>query len=356
MNKRVLHISVKLFQWFMPMFLFLLILTSCQENAYPEDHEQLTENERIVIRLSHVVGENTPKGLASRYFAERMKEKTNGYVEVQVFPNSTLYKDGEEMEALVDGDVQMIAPSTSKLTSLIPEWQVIDLPFAFEEVSEVDEYLHSPPGNVLEKKLEEKGMYPLAFWNNGFKQMTNNNRPLKKPGDFTDLDFRVMSSEILIKQFELMDANAQIETFDQVFMKLDKNKVNAQENTFSNIVNKNIQSVQDYLTISNHGYLGYIVLMNDDFWHSLSDDIQVIILETLEETSEWEMEISEEVNEESLETLKECDCIDIHEITKEEQKEWEDALDPLYEEFKERFGAQYIDYLPKNKTNKEEKK
>lgn len=251
------------------------------------------------------------------------------------------------MDALIDGDIQMIAPSTSKFTSLIPEWQVIDLPFAFENVNEVDDYLQSPPGRVLQKKMEEKGMFPLAFWDNGFKQMTNNERPLQRPEDFNDLRFRVMSSEILVKQFEALNANAKIETFDQVYIKLDKDKLNAQENTFSNIVNKNIQHVQSHLTISNHGYLGYLVLMNDSFWYNLPDDIQVIILETMKEASVYEMEISKEIDEESLEILEECECIDIHDITEEEQKEWEEAFEPLYEEFKERYGAQYIEYLPK---------
>lgn len=251
------------------------------------------------------------------------------------------------MDALIDGDVQMIAPSTSKLTSLIPEWQVIDLPFAFEGVDEVNNYFKSPPGKVLQKKTEEKGMFPLAFWDNGFKQMTNNKRPLQQPKDFNDLRFRVMSSEVLVKQFEALNADAKIENFDQVFIKLDKDKLNAQENTFSNIVNKNIQLVQDHLTISNHGYLGYLVLMNDNFWYNLPDEIQVIILETMREANVYEMEISKEINEESLVILEDCDCIDIHYMTEEEKKEWEEAFEPLYEMFKKRYGAQYIEYLPK---------
>src|SRR5699024_10289857 len=114
---------------------------SCQMKSYPKDYEQLSDEERIVIRLSHVVGENTPKGLASRYFAEKVKERTDGYVEVQVFPNSKLYKDGEELDALIDGDIQMIIPATSKITPLVPEWQVIDLPFAFADVYEIYDYL-----------------------------------------------------------------------------------------------------------------------------------------------------------------------------------------------------------------------
>src|SRR5699024_8757833 len=233
--------------------------------------------------------------LASRYFAEKVKERTDGYVEVQVFPNSKLYKDGEELDALIDGDIQMIIPATSKITPLVPEWQVIDLPFAFADVYEIYDYLGSPAGKVLKKKLEEEGMYPLVFWDNGFKQMTNNENPLHKPEDFTDLQFRVMSSEVLVEQFALLDADAKIETFDQVFSNLEKEKVNAQENTFSNIVNKNMYDVQEYITVSNHGYLGYLVLMNADFWHSLPDDIQVIILDVLDETTAWEIEVAQEV-------------------------------------------------------------
>jgi len=323
-------------------------------NAYPEDHEQLSEEERIVIRFSHVVGENTPKGLASRYFAEQVKERTNGYVEVQVFPNSKLYRDGEELDALLKGDIQMIAPATSKVTSLVPEWQVIDLPFAFQNVEEVQQYLHSPAGIVLEKKLEEKGLYPMAFWDNGFKQLTNTERPIKYLEDFEGLKFRVMSSEVLEDQFTLLDATAEVETFDQVFRNLDNKKLNAQENTFSNIVNKNLHGLQDYLTVSNHGYLGYLVLINADFWYELSDEIQVIILDVIEEVNEWEMKMAKEVNEENYHILKNCNCIEMYELSKKEQQSWEEALLPVYDSFAEKYGAQYIDYLPKYQNLKED--
>lgn len=322
--------------------------------SYPQDHEQLDEDERIVIRFSHVVGENTPKGLASRYFAELVKEWTDGYVEVQVFPNSTLYKDGEELDALIDGDIQIIAPSTSKVTTLIPEWQVIDLPFAFQNVEEVQDYLDSPAGKVLEKKLGEKGMYLIDFWDNGFKQMTNTERPLTSPEDFKNLKFRVMSSEVLRKQFSSLEASAQIETFDELFRRLEANKLNAQENTFSNIVNKNIHSLQDYLTVSNHGYLGYLVLMNADFWHELPDDIQLVILEAFKEATTYEMQMAQEVNDENYETLKACDCIEIHELSETEKQSWEEALMPVYDFFEAEYGLQYLEYLPRYENNEEE--
>lgn len=332
--------------------LLMLGLAACSVGAYPEDHEQLSEDERIVIRFSHVVGENTPKGQASRKFAERVHERTDGYVEVQVFPNSYLYRDGEELEALLDGDIQMIAPSTSKLTELVPEWQVIDLPFAFDNVAQVKAYLDSPVGQVLRDKLEQHGMYPLAFWDNGFKQMTNNRNPLIEPEDFQGLRFRVMSSEVLEEQMRLLHAEPHVDTFDQVFPLLEGGKIDAQENTISNIVSKKTHTKQDYITISNHGYLGYVVLTNKAFWSDLPDDIQVILLETMEEVTAWEMEISQEINRKNKRTLETCGCIDIHELTDEERQVWKEVLSPLHTAFAEQFGEQYIQYLPNG--NKED--
>ncbi|MCT1578354.1 DctP family TRAP transporter solute-binding subunit [Oceanobacillus kimchii] len=338
-----------LFQWYKTslVIIFLFLLNACQVQSYPEDHEQLSEEERIVIRFSHVVGEETPKGLASRKFAELVEERTDGYVEVQVFPNSFLYKDGEEIEALLAGDVQMLAPSTSKITALVPEWKVIDIPFAFENEEEIHDYLNSSAGKILEDKLVQKGFYPLAFWESGFKQVTNNRNALHYPEDFEGLEFRIMSSDILKEQFSLLGAHAQVETFDQVFPLLEQGVLNAQENTYSNIVSKNIHKVQDHLTVSNHGYLGYLVLINDDFWKSLPDEVQVIIIDVMEEVTEWEIKKARELNVQEYEYLQECQCINIHELSDEEKNTWEETLDPLYERFTEKYGSQYIHYLPR---------
>lgn len=318
--------------------------------TYPVDHEQLSEDERIVIRLSHVVGENTPKGLASRRFAEKIYEKTNGFIEVQVFPNSNLYKDGEEIEALMSGSVQIIAPATSKMTAIVPELQVLDLPYAFRSVSDVEEYIESPAGKVLQRKLEDEGLYLLGYWPNGFKQMTNSEKKIQSYRDFKDsqLNFRVMANGVLTNQYELLGAKAQVETFDRVYSELEAENVNAQENTFSNIVNKNIYELQKYLTISNHGFLGYFILINGEFWNGLTDEIKMVILETMEEVSEWVTEIAEHSNKESYEALLDCDCIEIYELSGREKRELERQFTPIYEEFSQKYGPQYIDYLPKN--------
>lgn len=330
-----------------------MLLSACQPSAYPVDHEQLSEDERIVIKFSHIVGENTPKGLAARKFARLVKERTDGFVEVQIFPNGYLYKDGEELEALLKGEIQMVAPAMSKLSSISPEWGVIDLPYAFQTSEEVKEYLQGSMGKVLFHKLQMRGYHPLGIWDNGFKQITNNVRPLIEPEDFSGLKFRIMSSSVLASQFQQLNAASQTKSFNEVYQLLDSQKVNAQENTFSNIASKNLHSLQNYLTISDHGYLGYVILMNNEFWNSLPESVKSIIEETMEEITEWEYKIAKELNEQSLNELVDCDCVDIHYLEADEKQRWEKAFKPVYQEFEERFGADYIKNLPKSKKEED---
>jgi tripartite ATP-independent transporter DctP family solute receptor len=339
---------------FILCLLILIISTfafACEARTYPEDQEQLSTDERIVIRFSHVVGEETPKGMASRRFAELVEERTDGYVEVQVFPNSFLYKDGEELDALLAGDVQMIAPSTSKVTGLQSEWQVFDLPYAFRDFKEIQQYLGSPVGERMQDGLKQEGMVPLAFWDNGFKQMTNNRHDLIQPADFQGLRFRIMSSEVLEEQFAVLQASSRVDTFDQVFPLLEQGEIDGQENTFSNIVNRNIYDLQDYMTISNHGYLFYTVLINEAFWEELPAHIQETIREVMEEVTEWEMELAQEMNAQDRAFLESCQCVSVYELNEAERQMWEEALQPLYESYEKRFGASYIEHLPKNKSN-----
>lgn len=329
----------------------LIILAACQTTDYPVDHEQLSKEERIVIAFSHIVGENTPKGLAARRLAELVKERTNGQVEIQVFPNGYLYRDGEEMKALLRGDIQMIAPAMSKLSNVAPEWEVFDLPFAFEKNEEVRDFLSGHMGEILFRKLEMKGFHPVGIWDNGFKQMTNSIRPLHEPKDFLGLKFRIMPSSVISKQFKELNAMTQANSFNEVYQMLERGEMNAQENTFSNIVSKNLHFLQSYLTISNHGYLGYVILMNQEFWESLPKDIKIILHEAMKEVSEWQYKIAKDLNEEALRELKNCDCIEIYHLTSEEKHSWGKVFKPIYQQFEARFGADYIKNLPKHKVD-----
>ncbi|WP_254118921.1 DctP family TRAP transporter solute-binding subunit [Bacillus sp. FJAT-29790] len=327
--------------------LLLVFLFGCQSTGYPMDFEQLSEEERIVIRFSHVVGEETPKGLAARKFAQLLKERSNNYVEVQVFPNGFLYKDGEELEALLQGDVQMIAPATSKVTSLIPEWSVIDLPFAFDSYQEVHDYLAGPIGQELAAEFDNEGLLMLGMWDNGFKQMSNRSYPIYRPDDLEQLKMRIMPSDIIYRQFSLSGAVPKELDFNNVFHHLENGDIDGQENTLSNITSKNLHLLQNYLTVSNHGYLGYVLLMNKQFWDGLPDNVQKLILDTLEEVNEWERETAHNLNAKKLAELESCDCINIYHLTTEERQTWERAFKPVYDFYAERFGAEYIDSLPK---------
>ncbi|WP_245308384.1 DctP family TRAP transporter solute-binding subunit [Halalkalibacter urbisdiaboli] len=326
-----------------------ILLTGCGAKSYPEDHEQLSEDERIIIRFSHIVGEQTPKGLAARRFAKLIKERSNGYIEVQVFPNGYLYKDGEELEALKKGDIQMIAPATSKITNIVPEWQILDLPFAFHNVEEVHDYLEGKIGNRLMTKLEAKGFYPVSTWDNGFKQMTNSSHPLREIEDFSGLQLRVMPSPVLKAQFSELNTRTQSNSFNEVFHLLENKEIVGQENTFSNIYSKNLQLLQNYLTVSNHGYLGYVVLMNKTFWDGLPEDVQSLLQETMDEVAVWERMIAQELNSLNFRELEKCNCIDIHHLTADEKRLWEEAFEPVYQQVEYKFGTEYIRQLPKNK-------
>ncbi len=335
--------------------IILFVLSGCQPSAYPKDYEQLSEDERIVIRFSHVVGEDTPKGLAARKFAQLVKERSEGFVEVQVFSNGFLYKDGEEMEALLNGDVQMIAPATSKVTTLIPEWSVIDLPFAFDEHEEVHDYLAGPAGRELASTFDNQGIQMLGIWDNGFKQLSNRNDPIRRPEDLKQLKMRIMPSDILYEQFTIMGAIPKKIDFNVVFHHLENGDIDGQENTMSNITSKNLHLLQNHLTISNHGYLGYVLLMNKEFWDGLPEDVRELVQVALVEVSEWEWEMAQQLNSKNLKELEDCQCIDIHHLTPEERLDWENAFEPVYDYYIERFGAKYVEALPKirNGSNSE---
>lgn len=313
------------------ILVFLAILTAgCQKRAL--DMEQYGDDERIVIKFSHVVSEFTPKGLAARRFAELVHERTQGRVEVQVYPNSQLYMDGEEVDALINNHVQMIAPATAKMTEYFPELLFFDLPYLFENYEQVHEFIDSSYGKKLLQSFRTQGILTLAMWDNGFKVMTSN-RPLRMPEDFSGLRFRIMPSRVLVEQFVQLGAEARDLPFSDVYAALEKKEVDAAENTPSNIYSKRFYLVQAHMTVSNHGYLGYLVLTNETFWMSLPEDIRVILETTLEEVTEWERQIAQEQNERDLRLIVKSGQIDVHYLSEAEKMAWRDALTPLHNKF-----------------------
>ena len=228
----------------------------------------------IVIKFSHVVTENTPKGKGALKFKELAESRTHGRVKVEVYPNSTLYKDGEEMNALQLGSVQMLAPSVSKFGPLgVREYEAFDLPFMFDSYDDLHKVTEGPVGKALFDKLQSKGIVGLAYWDNGFKEMTAN-KPLKRVADFRGLKMRIQSSKVLDSQFRTLGAVPQVMAFSEVYQALQTGVVDGTENTPSNIYTQKMHEVQKYLTVSDHGYIGYAVIANKTFWDGLPPDIR----------------------------------------------------------------------------------
>ena len=299
----------------------------------PYDDEQIGLDDQIIINFSHVVAENTPKGLAAIKFAELVKEKSNGKMIVQIFPNGVLYNDKNELTALKEGDIQMIAPTISKMTEALPSWQVLDLPFIFENDEQVYEVLHGELSKDLLHELKSLDIHGLTFWHNGFKQMASQTAPLLEVEDFKNLSIRSMPSTILKEQFTLLKAKPLVTTFNDLYAASQSNEIIAQENTISNLYSKGYYKMQPNITLSNHGILAYSVLMNENFWKNLNDEQQKIIEDSLNEMQRWQHDQAIALNEENLQQLKTMDQVQIHSLTVKQLNHWKQALQPIYKSY-----------------------
>ena len=301
----------------------------------------------IVIKFSHVVAPNTPKGKGADKFKELAEKYTNGKVTVEVYPNSTLYKDKEELEALQLGAVQMLAPSNSKFGPMgVKDFEVFDLPFLLPNLASLRKVTEGPIGQAMLKKLDSKGMIGLAYWDNGFKQMSAN-KPLRMPDDYKGLKFRIQSSKVLEAQFRALGAIPQVMAFSEVYQALQTGVVDGQENTPSNMYTQKFHEVQKYTTLTNHGYIGYVVVVNKKFWEDLPADIRTQLTKAMDEATVYSNEISEKENAESLDDIKKSGKTELITPTAAETAAMRKAMEPLYQEMAGRVGKQLIDDVVK---------
>lgn len=316
----------------------------------PYDEEQAGLSEQVTIHFSHVVAKNTPKGVAAQYFANLVDKKSGGSIQVAIYPDGILYNDDTEFDALINNRVQMLAPTTSKMTEYLPTWELFDLPFLIENEEQLKIALTGKTADDLLDELSKYNIKGLAFWSNGFKHMTSRDKPLIHPNDFKNLHIRTMSSDLLERQFELLGAEPLPSSFADVYGDLAQNTIDAQENTASNIYSKGFYTVQNHLTLSHHGVLNYSVLMNSDFWDSLTKDQQQIIQEAMEETNEWQFKQSELMNKVDLEKINQSGEITIHTLSDAERGEWKDKLNSIYDFYEDNIDSNYINQL-KNEIN-----
>jgi C4-dicarboxylate-binding protein DctP len=301
----------------------------------------------IVIKFSHVVAVDTPKGHAAEYFKKLAEERTKGKVKVEVYPNSQLYKDKEEMEALQLGAVQMLAPSLAKFAPLgVKEFEAFDLPYLFDDYAELHKVTQGPIGAALLKKLEPKGIIGLAYWDNGFKVMSAN-KPLHKPEDFKGLKMRIQSSKVLDSEMRALGAIPQVMAFSEVYQALQTGVVDGTENPPSNLYTQKMHEVQKYVTVSNHGYLGYAVIVNKKFWEGLPADVRTTLEGAMKDATKFANDEAKKDNDASLEAVRKSGKSQISVLTEDERKAWKKALVKVHQEQADRVGKDLIQSIYK---------
>jgi C4-dicarboxylate-binding protein DctP len=301
----------------------------------------------IIIKFSHVVANNTPKGKASDFFAKRAAELTKGKVKVEVYPNSSLYKDKEEMEALQIGAVQMLAPSLAKFGPLgVKEFEAFDIPFIFDNYAELHKITQGPIGASLLAKLDPKGIKGLAFWDNGFKSFSANT-PIKTPADLKGKKMRIQSSKVLEEEMRSVGAIPQVIAFSEVYQALSTGVVDGTENPISNFYTQKMYEVQKYLTLTNHGYLGYAVIVNKKFWDGLPPDIRGQLEQAMKESTDYANKIAQEENDTALEEVKKSGKTTVYTPTKEERMAFKKAMAPVHTKMADRVGSDLLQSIYK---------
>ncbi len=301
----------------------------------------------IVIKFSHVVANDTPKGKASEFFAKKAAELTKGKVKVEVYANSTLYKDKEEMEALQLGAVQMLAPSLAKFGPLgVKEFEVFDLPFIFDNYTDLHKITQGPVGKQLLAKLEPKGIKGLAFWDNGFKSFSAN-KPLKAPADFKGQKMRIQSSKVLEAQMRSVGSIPQVMAFSEVYQALQTGVVDGTENPHSNLYTQKMHEVQKHMTLTDHGYLGYAVITNKKFWDGLPADVRGQLEQAMKEATDHANKIAKEENEAALEAVKKSGKTQIYTPTADERLALKKAMFKTHKDMESRIGKEVIESVYK---------
>jgi C4-dicarboxylate-binding protein DctP len=296
----------------------------------------------IVIKFSHVVASDTPKGKAAERFKELAERATKGRVKVEIYPNSQLYKDKDELEALQLGAVQMLAPSLAKFSPLgIREFEVFDLPYIFPTKEVLYRITEGPIGKELLDRLQTKGITGLAFWDNGFKVMSAT-RPLKVPADFRNQKMRIQPSKVLEAQMRALGAIPQVLDFSEVYQALQSGVVDGTENPPSNFYTQKMYELQPHVTVSNHGYLGYVVIVNRKFWEGLPGSIRVELEGAMREATQYANAIAQNENDRAMEAIRKSGKTVVHQLTDKQKEQWRAALAPVHREMEARIGRDLI--------------
>ena len=295
----------------------------------------------ISIKFAHVVAEHTPKGQGALLFKKLAEERLPGQVKVEVYPNSSLFGDGKEMEALLLGDVQLLAPSLAKFEHYSKPIQIFDLPFLFNDINALDRFQQSPQGQALLKSMEGKGLTGLGYWHNGMKQLSAN-KALYEPKDARGLKFRVQASAVLDEQFKALRAAPRKMSFAEVYQGLQTGVVNGTENTWSNYESQNVYEVQKFFTESDHGAIDYMVITNTKFWNGLPADVRSTLDAVMAEVTVEVNKQAEALNAASRQRIVDAGTSEIIILTPEQREMWREAMRPVWKKFEGDIGVDLI--------------
>jgi C4-dicarboxylate-binding protein DctP len=296
----------------------------------------------VVIKFSHVVAENTPKGQMANKFRDLVKERLDGKVEVEVYPNSQLFGDNKVLEAMMLGDVQMAAPSLSKFSRYTKKLQLYDLPFLFTNMDAVEKFQKGPEGQQLLQSISSKGLIGLGYLHNGMKQLSSS-KPLHVPADAKGLKFRIMSSDVLAAQFQAVHATPLKKPFSEVFTLLQTRAIDGQENTWSNIYSKKFFEVQPYITESNHGLLDYMVVTSSEFWNGLPEDVRAELQKSLDEAIAFGNKVAAEKALGDKQKIIDSKRSEVIELTPDQRSQWVEVMKPVWKKFEDQIGKDLID-------------
>ncbi len=295
----------------------------------------------IVIKFSHVVTEDTPKGSGAALFKRLVEERLPGQVVVEVYPNSTLLRDADELEALRRNEVQLLAPSLANFQKYTKQLQVFDLPFLFDDQDSVDRFQKRAKGKQLLRSMESSGIIGLAFWHNGLKQLSAT-RPLRRPNDAAGLTFRIQQSSVIEAQFAQIGATSRMLPFSEVYGALQSGTVKGAENPWSNIYSKKLHTLQPYITESNHGVLDYMLVSNSAFWFSLPHSIRVVLEGIVDEVTYSVNQQAEALNKAERDRVRQSGTSEIITLTAEEREAWRNAMRPVWKQFEAEIGADIV--------------
>lgn len=296
----------------------------------------------MVIKFSHVTNtDKHPKGIAATLLEQRVNDEMNGTACMEVFPNSVLYDDDKVLEAMLNGDVQMAAPSLSKFEKFTKQYRIFDLPFMFKDIEAVDGFQNSDAGQAMKDSMRKRGLQGLEFWHNGMKQISAN-KPLVMPSDASGLKFRVQPSDVLVAQFEALGASPQKMAFSEVYGALQTGVVDGQENTWSNVYGKKFFEVQDGTTESNHGIIDYLVVTSSEWWDGLDSGVRDQLSTILTEVTTLRNAESFAVNESAKEAVIAAGGV-VRQLTPEQRAAWVETLKPVWKQFEGDVGADMIE-------------